>query len=153
MTIRAAAERQPILVTVVLLATGVLAMVLSGAMLLWPLIARRLSPVKEVGTLNVTQLMNHENAVLLDLREPSEFKDGKLPGAVHIPMSELAKRGDELARLTSRPVVTYCALGRRAPSAAATLAKLGFANIYSLRGGVKAWKDAGLPMDPSAAAA
>lgn len=130
----------------------VLAMVLSGAMLIWPLIARRLSPVKEVGTLNVTQLINHENAVLLDLREPAEFKGGALPGAVHIPMSELAQRSGELAKLTSRPVVTYCALGRRSPSAGATLAKLGFANIYSLRGGVKAWKDAGLPMVDAVAA-
>ena len=131
----------------------VVAMVVSGAMLIWPLIERRLSPVKEVGTLNVTQLMNHENAVLLDLREPAEFKDGKLPGAMHIPMSQLAQRGGELAKLTSRPVVTYCALGRRSPAAAGTLAKLGFANIYSLRGGVKAWKDAGLPLDQLAAAA
>ncbi len=131
----------------------IFAMVASGAMLIWPLIARRLSPVKEVGTLNVTQLMNHENAVLLDLREPAEFKGGKLPGAVHIPMSQLAQRGGELAKLTARPVVAYCALGRRSPAAAGALAKLGFANIYSLRGGIKAWKDAGLPMDEAAAAA
>jgi len=131
----------------------VLAMVLSGAMLLWPLIARRLSPVKEIGTLNVTQLMNHEKAVLLDLREPAEFTDGKLPGAVHIPMSQLAQRAGELASLSSRPVVAYCALGRRSPSAGGILAKAGFGSIYSLRGGIKAWKDAGLPVEPVAAAA
>ncbi|MET0209432.1 MAG: rhodanese-like domain-containing protein [Burkholderiaceae bacterium] len=124
----------------------ILAMVLSGAMLVWPLIARRLSPVKEVGTLNVTQLMNHENAVLLDVREAGEFKDGTLPGAVHIPLSQLKERGGELAKLTSRPVVAYCAFGRRSTAAAGILAKLGFANIYSLRGGIKAWRDAGLPV-------
>lgn len=131
----------------------VLAMVVSGAMLVWPLIARRLSPVKEVGTLNVTQLMNHGNAVLLDLREASEIKDGTLPGAIHIPMSELGKRGGELAKMTSRPVVAYCAFGRRSASAGSALAKLGFANIYSLRGGIKAWKDAGLPVEAAASAA
>lgn len=130
----------------------VLAMVVSGAMLVWPLIARRLSPVKEIGTLNVTQLMNHENAVLLDVREPGEFKDGKLPGALHIPLSQLKDRAGELAKLTSRPVVAYCAFGRRSTGAAAALAKLGFANIYSLRGGLKAWKDAGLPMDATGTA-
>ena len=130
----------------------VFAMVVSGAMLVWPLIARRLSPVKEIGTLNVTQLMNHENAVLLDVREPSEFKDGKLPGALHIPLSQLKDRGGELAKLTSRPVVAYCAFGRRSTSAAPALAKLGFANIYSLRGGLKAWKDAGLPVDAAGTA-
>lgn len=130
----------------------VVAMVVSGAMLIWPLIARRLSPVKEVGTLNVTQLMNHENAVLLDVRESAELRDGKLPGAVHIPLSQLAQRAGELAKFTSRPVVAYCALGRRSPSAAGALSKLGFASIYSLRGGLKAWKDAGLPIDKADAA-
>lgn len=130
----------------------ILAMVLSGALLVWPLITRRLSPVKEIGTLNVTQLMNHENALLLDLREAGEFKDGKLPGAVHIPLSQLKDRGGELVKLTSRPVVAYCAFGRRSPAAAAVLAKLGFASIYSLRGGIKAWKDAGLPVEAVAAA-
>ena len=130
----------------------VVAMVVSGAMLIWPLIARRLSPVREVGTLNVTQLMNHEHAVLLDVREPADFKGGKLPGAVHIPLSQLGQRAGELAKLTSRPVVAYCALGRRSPSAAGMLSKLGFASIYSLRGGLKAWKDAGLPVDEAGAA-
>ena len=130
----------------------VLAMLVSGAMLVWPLIARRLSPVKEIGTLNVTQLMNHENAVLLDLREPAEFKGGKLPGAVHIPLSQLAQRGDELAKLAARPVVAYCALGRRSAMVGGALTKLGFTQIYSLRGGVKAWREAGLPVDEASAA-
>lgn len=130
----------------------VLAFVLSGAMLLWPLIARRLSAVKEIGTLNVTQLMNHENAVLIDLREPGEFKGGKLPGALHIPLSQLGQRTDELAKLNKRPVVAYCALGRRSTMVGGALAKAGFANIYSLRGGLKAWRDAGLPIDDADAA-
>ncbi len=130
----------------------VLALVLSGAMLVWPLIVRRLSPIKEIGTLNVTQLMNHENAVLLDLREPGEFKGGKLPGAVHIPMSQLGKRSEELAKLNTRPVVAYCALGRRSTMVGGALAKAGFASIYSLRGGIKAWRDAGLPIEETDAA-
>ena len=67
----------------------ILAMVVSGAMLLWPLIQRRLSPMKEVGTRNVTHLINRQNAVLLDVREPSEFDGGKLPNALHIPLSQL----------------------------------------------------------------
>ena len=51
-----------------------LALFLSGAMLLWPLVQRRLSPVKEIGTLNVTQLINHQNAVLLDVREAERIQ-------------------------------------------------------------------------------
>jgi len=127
------------------------AFLLSGAMLLWPLLQRRLSPVKEIGTVNVTQLINHQNAVLLDVREASEFTGGKLPNAVHIPLSQLKDRVGELSKMTSRPVVVYCGLGRRARSAGSVLASAGFGSVYMLGGGLKAWKDAGLPLDTAAA--
>lgn len=129
----------------------VLALVLSGAMILWPLVQRRLSPVKEIGTLNVTHLINHQNALLLDVRETNEFTGGKLPGAIHIPLSQLKDRVGELAKMTSRPVIVYCGLGRRARGAGAVLANAGFAGIYMLSGGHKAWKDAGLPLEAAAA--
>lgn len=129
----------------------VLAFVLSGAMLLWPLVQRRMSPIKEVGTLNVTNLINRENALLLDVREPAEVTGGKLPNAVHIPMSQLKERGGELSKLTSRPVVVYDALGRRSRAAGAVLANLGFGSIYMLEGGLKAWRDAGLPLETASA--
>ena len=130
-----------------------IALFVSGAMILWPLVQRRLSPIKEIGTLNVTHLINHQNAVLLDVREPNEFKGGKLPDAVHIPLSQLKERAGELAKMTSRPVVVYCGLGRRARSAGPVLANAGFGSIYMLSGGHKAWKDAGLPLEAVAAAA
>jgi rhodanese-related sulfurtransferase len=125
----------------------ILAFVASGVMLLWPYVQKLLSTVKEIGTLNVTQLINHENAVLLDLRETADFAGGKLPNAIHIPLSQLQDRGAELAKLTARPVVVYGERGQRAGKAAAALAKLGFASIYQLQGGLKAWKDAGLPLE------
>jgi len=126
----------------------ILVMFLSGAMLLWPILQRRFSPVKEVGNLNVTHLINHQNAVLLDVRETAELAGGgKLPNALHIPLSQLNARTGELAKLTSRPVVVYCARGNRSRTAGNLLAKQGFADIYSLHGGLKAWKDAGLPLE------
>jgi rhodanese-related sulfurtransferase len=124
----------------------VVAFVASGLMLLWPLVQRRLSPVKEIGTLNVTQLINRENAVLLDVREPKEFEGGKLPNAIHIPLSQLPGRMGELAKMTNRPIVVYCERGQRSRAAVGALAKQGFANIYQLQGGLKSWKDAGLPV-------
>jgi rhodanese-related sulfurtransferase len=125
----------------------ILVMFLSGAMLLWPILQRRFSPVKEVGNLNVTHLINHQNAVLLDVRETAELAGGKLPNALHIPLSQLNTRAGELAKLTSRPLVVYCARGNRSRTAGNLLAKQGFADIYSLHGGLKAWKDAGLPLE------
>jgi rhodanese-related sulfurtransferase len=124
-----------------------LIMVLSGGMLLWPLVQGRFSKMKEVGTLQVTQLINRQNAVLLDVREQKESAGGRLPNAVHIPLSELRNRGSELAKLTSRPVVAYCERGQRSRAAGAVLTKLGFADVYQLTGGFRAWKDAGLPVE------
>ena len=124
-----------------------LILVLSGGMLLWPLVQKRLSSMKEVGTTQAIQLMNRQNAVLLDVREAKEFEGGHLPDAVHIPLSELGSRGAELAKLTARPVIAYCARGNRSRSAGAALARMGFKDIYNLDGGFRAWQDAGLPVE------
>jgi rhodanese-related sulfurtransferase len=125
----------------------ILVMFVSGAMLLWPILQRRFSPVKDVGNLNATHLINHQNAVLLDVRETAELAGGKLPNAVHIPLSQLAGRAGELAKFAGRPVVVYCARGNRSRSAGGALAKHGFTQVYSLHGGIGAWRDAGLPLD------
>ncbi|HET8831312.1 MAG TPA: rhodanese-like domain-containing protein, partial [Casimicrobiaceae bacterium] len=86
----------------------VLVFVLSGVMLLWPLLQRRLSPTREIGTLDATRLINAQNALLLDIREPKEFTGSRLPNALHIPLSQLKERGVELAKFVSRPVIVYC---------------------------------------------
>jgi rhodanese-related sulfurtransferase len=122
------------------------AAVVSGAMLLWPLVGRRLSSMKEVGTHGATQLMN-KDALVLDVRETKELADGKLPSAVHIPLSELDKRVGEIAKHASRPVVAYCARGQRSRAAGGALSKAGFKDVYHLTGGLAAWRGAGLPVE------
>jgi rhodanese-related sulfurtransferase len=124
--------------------------VVSGLMLLWPALRRLASPVREVGTLDATRLMNHENALLLDVREDQEVEAGRLPNAVHIPLSQLAGRAGELAKSTKRPVIVYCERGQRGASAAGLLGKTGFERVYLLRGGFRAWRDAGLPVQKAA---
>jgi rhodanese-related sulfurtransferase len=128
----------------------VLVMIISGGMLLWPLIGRRFSKVREVGALRATQLINRQSAVLLDLREDKDYAAGHVPNAVHIPLSQLASRGGELAKLTSRPLIAYCDRGNRSRNAGSALSKLGFAEVYTLRGGVRGWIDAGLPITKNA---
>jgi rhodanese-related sulfurtransferase len=125
----------------------VLIFVLSGGMLLWPLVQRRISGVEDIGTLQVTRLINSEKAVTLDVRETKELADGKLPGALHIPLSQLKERVGELDKFKERPVIAYCARGNRSRAAANILSRAGFTKPFSLAGGHKAWKDAGLPLD------
>jgi len=123
-----------------------LTLIVSGVLLVWPLLSRRLSGGRDIGTLGVTQLMNSKNPVLLDLRETKGIAGAKLPNAVQIPFAQLKTRGGELAKLTARPLVAYCDRGQRARSASSLLAKLGFQDVYFLQGGFRAWKDAGLPV-------
>ncbi len=120
---------------------------MSGAMLVWPLVQRRFSSVKDVNNAEATQLLNRRNAVLLDVREPKEFEGGRLPTAIHIPLSQLAGRVSELGKLVARPIVAYCDTGRKSRMAAGTLAKAGFKEIYTLQGGIAAWKKDGLPVE------
>ena len=123
-----------------------LVFVVSGAMLLVPLVRGRLAPARELGTLDVTRLLNKGNPLLLDVREANEFEGGRLPNAVHIPLSQLKDRAGEIAKFASRPVIVYCERGVRAGAAIGALTKLGFKEVQSLRGGFRAWKDAGLPV-------
>lgn len=119
----------------------------SGAMLVWPLVQRRLSPMKEVGTLRATQLINGSNALLVDLREAKEYEGGRIPNARHVPMSQLGARAGELAKDPNRPVIAYCESGQRSRGAGGALQKAGFKEIYHLTGGIRAWKAAGLPVE------
>jgi rhodanese-related sulfurtransferase len=125
----------------------ILVMVVSGGMLVWPLIQSRLSPGKDVGNLETTRLINSSHAVLVDVREAKEYEGGRLPNAIHIPLSQLAARGAELTRYVGKPVVVYCMSGNRSKAANSALAKLGFTDVYNLQGGYRAWKDAGLPVE------
>jgi rhodanese-related sulfurtransferase len=128
----------------------ILVMIVSGGMLLWPMIGRRWSPVREIGAMEATQLINRRNALMLDVREPKEYEGGRVPNAVHLPQSQLASRGHELKKMTGRPVIAYCDRGQRSRMAASALTKLGFAEVYTLRGGLRAWSDAGLPVEKGA---
>ena len=129
---------------------ALLVMIVSGALWIWLTVRLRWSPIREIGALEATQLINRRDALMLDLREPKDFEGGRVPNAVHLPQSQLASRGHELGKLTGRPVIAYCERGQRSRAAGAALTKLGFAEVYTLRGGLRAWSEAGLPVEKGA---
>ena len=77
-------------------------MFVSGGMLLWPIMQIRASGMAEIGTLRATHLLNNNNPVLLDVREPREFADVKVRDALHVPLSQLKDRVDQVAKEKSR---------------------------------------------------
>jgi rhodanese-related sulfurtransferase len=86
-----------------------------------------------------------EGAQLVDVRADHEWEAGHVAGAVHLPLDELAGRAAELDR--ERPVVVYCRGGRRCEMAADALASAGF-HASPMAGGIRAWEEAGLPLEP-----
>ena len=90
------------------------------------------------------QLMNKEDVVVLDVREPSETVGGKIAKAIQIPVGAVAKRVDELEKFKDKTLLVYCKSGARAGIACKELSKNGFDKVYSLNGGLLAWQDAHL---------
>lgn len=98
------------------------------------------------------ELRRGGNLLLVDVREPDEYRLGRLPGAVSIPRGTIEpaadlqypKRHPDLSQARKRRVVLYCATGGRSALACDVLREMGFENIASLAGGVTAWQDAKL---------
>ena len=118
----------------------------SGAMLLWPLV-RRGTGGPWVSTLDATRLINQKDAPVLDLRDPAEFAAGHIIGARNLPLAQLAARAAELDKLKGKPVIVYCATGNSASGAMSTLKQRGIDEAYNLSGGFAAWRQAGLPVE------
>lgn len=93
-----------------------------------------------------TQLMNRENAIVLDIREDNEYHAGHIVNAIHIPLGYLKDRKDELEKYKNRPIIAVCRSGSRSGQACSLLKKEGFENIYNLKGGMMAWQHASLPL-------
>ena len=125
-----------------LLATAVV----SGAMLLWPLV-RRSTGGPWVNTARATELINREDALLLDVRDPGEYGAGHILGARNLPVSRIDEGGAELAKRKDRPLIVYCEGSDRSSKAAAALRRQGFTRVVKLSGGLGAWQQAGLPVE------
>jgi molybdopterin/thiamine biosynthesis adenylyltransferase/rhodanese-related sulfurtransferase len=86
---------------------------------------------------------NLDHLTILDVREPDEYEQGALPGAVHVPRGQLEFSIE--GRLTDKnaPIAVYCAGGTRSAFAAKTLQDLGYSDVVSMAGGFNKWKDEG----------
>jgi rhodanese-related sulfurtransferase len=85
---------------------------------------------------------------ILDVRERDAYEAGHIPGARHAPRGQLELRVDQLLPDPTARVVTYCEFGKISTLAAATLRTLGFTRAVALDGGMKAWREAGYPVNP-----
>ena len=115
----------------------------SGVALLFPVLNKGsgLSPQ------DMVQLMNREKATVIDVCEPDEFAKGHVIGAKNLPLGQLEDKLAQVVKSKSTPVVMVCQVGARSARAAAAAKKLGFENVQSLAGGLKAWQAANMPVE------
>ena len=121
--------------------------IISGAMLLWSFFGNRFRGVKEVNTTGALQLINHKNAIVLDVREPGEYANGHVLNAKPIPLGKLKERMGELEKYRDHPIVVVCKSGNRSGTACYLLNKAGFSEAYNLSGGVLAWQKSNMPLE------
>ena len=123
----------------------VLIAVLSGGMLLWPMI-RRGGAGPLVTTLEATLLINQKDAVLIDIRDVSDFSKGHILNARNVPLAQIDTQAEGLVKNKQKSLIVYCDAGRQASAVTAKLRGMGYENAVSLSGGMAAWRQAGLPV-------
>jgi rhodanese-related sulfurtransferase len=115
----------------------------SGLALAWPMIQRSRAGAA-ISSTEAVQMMNHQHAVLVDIRPADAFNAGHVPQARSVPLNELDKKAPALPK--NKPIIVMCDIGRSAIGAATRLRTLGFTEVVTLEGGLKAWMTAGLPV-------
>ena len=124
------------------------------------LVAEARSQIREVSVQQLTTLMGDHQTILIDVREPDEFQQGRVDRAVNYPRGVLEMKIHQhpavaaqcepqlaLTELAGRPVYLICRSGARSALAALSLQQMGFSQVYSVAGGFQAWLDAGLPVE------
>ena len=122
----------------------ILLAVVSGAMLLLPALQ---GGAGGLSTAAAVQLINREKGVLIDVCGADEYAAIHAVGAKNVPLADLESRLPAVVKNKALPLVLVCARGSRAQRAAAVAQKLGYTNAQVLAGGLKAWQDAGLPVE------
>jgi rhodanese-related sulfurtransferase len=101
---------------------------------------------KSVSPAVATQLMNKQDAVLIDIRSKKEWDTGHITGSKHVPLADFSRRLQEVEKFKTRPVIVVCNMGQTAGAASKQLKAAGFDNVLRLQGGITEWKGQNLPI-------
>ena len=126
----------------------VMALVAIIIMLVAGEIQQRIGGVKNVEPGDATRMLNHDNAVMIDMRNDKDYQAGHIVNAIHLPEynDSSIKR---LEKFRERPLIIYCRSGQRSAGVCSKLRKQGFEPVYNLKCGVLAWQNASLPLSRS----
>jgi rhodanese-related sulfurtransferase len=123
----------------------VVAFVVILAMLAGVELRHHLGKVRDITPGEAIRLINHENAVLVDMSNDKDYRDGHIVNAVQVPADKNEAAG-KLDKYRDRPLIVSCRSGNQSHKLSTELSKKGFASVYNLKGGMHAWQQAGLPL-------
>lgn len=113
--------------------------------LLFGLYQNKLSGATAIDVTQATQIVNRQKGLFVDIREATEFGKGYIADSKNMPLSSLSEQLDAV-KDRKQPIILVCATGQRASAAGKLIREQGFSEVYLLRGGINAWKDAKLPL-------
>ena len=99
-----------------------------------------------ISSQKLVQLVNSENAIVIDVREANEYSEGHIVDAINIPFASFESRSDELNKYKDKPLIVACKMGQHSGSAGTILRKKGFTNVLRLTGGMAEWRGQNLPV-------
>lgn len=107
---------------------------------------QKMNGVPSASVQQTTLLINHNDGILLDIRDNNAFKKGHILGAINITQSEIESRLKEIIKYKEKPVILIYNLGQPHHKVSNFLKKNGFTDLYHLKGGISGWQNAGLPL-------
>lgn len=116
------------------------------SLLLWNIFGTVASGINEINPAEVTRMINHEKAVVLDIRNEIDFGQGHILNAVNIQADKLSEENSNLDKFKDKPLILICKQGTDSIRAARIIRQKGVEKIYCLKGGLQSWKDAKLPL-------
>lgn len=99
-----------------------------------------------VDPVSATDMINHQDAVIVDVRPAADYHKGHIINAINIPINGFNNQINTLNKHKEKPVIVSCRSGSQSHSACQQLRKEGFEQVYNLRGGILAWQSANLPI-------
>jgi rhodanese-related sulfurtransferase len=111
------------------------------------LVADAKQRITEISATEAREQEQHGDAVLIDVREESDWREGHAEGAKHLSKGVIELEIEEQVPDLDRQIICYCGGGSRSALAADNLQKMGYRNVKSLAGGMRAWKEAGFPTE------
>ena len=121
----------------------VIALVIAVLMLIQNLLAGNKGNITAV---QATEMINHQDAVVIDVRPPADYSKGHIINAINIPSSSLTSQLNQINKYKNKPIIINCRSGAQSSVARKQLIKEGFEDVHNLKGGILSWQSENLPV-------